>query len=247
MRRKALLIGNTHGLPGVKIDLYAVSAFLKSLEGGAWFDSEIQTLLNADKRLLMSEINAIKQEKHDYVIVHYSGHGGQELQTILEINSKGECIYESDLFNMASRQVCIFDCCRAYPQPAVASLSLNKAFAFESLDDSVSYVRRSYENRIMKSIPQQILMYGCAKGQSALDTSEGGIYTSSLLKMALKCDSTEPFKTVGTAHQEASGVVENLARARGTLQTPEIILPRCLSSQQLIISLNIANGYLLVG
>lgn len=238
MKRRALLIGNTNGLPGVKVDIDAIGVFLESRKGGAWNSVEISTIFDPTKAALTAMISAIKQQKNDFVVVHFSGHGGQERQTILEINSKGECIPESDLFGLATRQVSIFDCCRAYPEALSKNASLESdstiAFAMESLDAT----RERYDARQMQAIPQQVQMYACSKGQSALDTPDGGIYTSSILRAASASGGSNGFKTLGEIHQQAIPRVLDFAKSKGSKQVPEIVIPRCLASQQLILAIN---------
>ena len=116
MKRKAILIGNTSGLQGVKVDIFNFANYLKSNNGGAWYSSEIDELYDPPKNVLLSNIEAVKRDYPDYVVVMFSGHGGFIRSTILEINGKGESIDESALGNIAKRQLSIFDCCRSYPQ-----------------------------------------------------------------------------------------------------------------------------------
>jgi len=237
MKRRALLIGNTDGLPGVKVDISAVQNFLKSARGGRWKADEITTLIDPKEIDLGHAIREVKGQKNDFVFVHYSGHGGQERQTFLEINSNGERIKESDLFGLSERQVCIFDCCRTYSEIS-AKAALNESLESFALD-SHSDIREKYDLRQMQAIPQQVQMYACSKGQSALDTKEGGIYTSQILKSALHRNNNDQYITLGQIHQLASQKVEALAKSKGSKQEPEIIVPRCLSCQQLIFAINL--------
>lgn len=237
MKRRALLIGNTNGLPGVKVDLGAVESFLRSRKGGAWLSEEISTVVNPSKTSLNSTISTIKLQKNDLVLVHFSGHGGQERQTILEINAKGEYIFESELIGLATRQISIFDCCRAYPEPLYKSESRTLDSTFGAVMESVDNVRERYALRQMQAIPQQVQMYACSKGQSALDTADGGIYTSSILRAASSFGKSDEFKTPGEVHQQASIGVTEYARSKRTEQVPEIVVPRCLMAQQLILAI----------
>jgi hypothetical protein len=235
MKRKAVLIGNTSGLQGVKVDITRFSAFLKSNSGGAWYDSEIDILENERKSALLQKIDALKKQSFDYLVVLFSGHGGQLRQTILEINGQGETIEETLLRQVTERQLNIYDCCRAFPstmtKKAMESLSA-------SFSESVNRNRQRYDDRIMQAIPQQALLYSCSIGQVSYDTANGGVYLNNLLKAAQTIGYDQEFKLVGLAHQEAiAPTTENSLKEKQGRQVPEAVLPKCLSSQQLIISM----------
>ncbi|TCJ15235.1 caspase family protein [Parasulfuritortus cantonensis] len=238
MKRKALLIGNTSGLQGVQVDITRFFAFLKSNAGGAWYDSEIDVLENASKSVLLDKVNELRRQSLDYLIVLFSGHGGQVLrQTVLEINGAGESIEETKLRKMAERQLNVYDCCRSISSTVQKSIAMD-SLSF-SLRESVSQVRQRFENRIMQAIPQQALLYSCSVGQVSYDTASGGVYLSNLLKAAQTLDHSQGFKLVGLAHEEAMGpTVDYAAKEKHGRQVPEAILPKCLSSQQLVISIN---------
>ncbi|WP_175957850.1 caspase family protein [Burkholderia sp. BCC0405] len=232
MKRKALLIGNTGGLPGVAIDLERMSTFLKSYKGGAWYQNEIITLQNPAKNTLLAQVEQLKRDYLDYCVVLYSGHGGHCHETLLAINPREETITESLLWNIAPRQLSIFDCCRVELERVV------KASVMDSVDFSASAagsIRRLYEQRIMAAIPQHIRLYACSVGQYSIDTPDGAIYLSKLLRAAGKIEHGATYKTVGIAHDE----VRSQLLLSGAQQTPEAYLPKCLPQQQLILSMNI--------
>lgn len=236
MKRKALLIGNTHGLPGVKIDLKKFERFLISDIGGAWLSSEIEIIQNPSKSHLINKIEITKLQRHDYAVVLFSGHGGHARRTILEINQAGETIEDSQLHGIAPRQITVHDCCRSIVQPVAENLVLESAEFMKR--NSYNDVRQRYDSRIMQAIPQQVKLYSCSVGQVAYDTKDGGIYTSNLLASARSIPLYQPNKTIGVAHQEAIEPTQRQSReVGGTTQTPDAVLPRCLSQQQLIISI----------
>lgn len=236
MKRKALLLGNTHGLEGVKIDLLAFQEYLTTDRGGAWFSSEIDIKPDIVKRDLETLISNYKREKYDYVIVMFSGHGGQLRETILELNKHEEKIAESELRNIADRQLNIYDCCRAYPSYARESIMIMKAAFSESISESSS-IRERYAERIMQAIPQQVLLYSCAPGQYSYDSAKGGIYLQNLLRSTLAVEGD--FKLVSVAHQEAKILTESqVMKEHQRDQNPEGILPKCLSEQHLIFGIN---------
>ena len=151
MRRKALLFGNTAGLPGVNVDLDRFSAFLKSPVGGAWFGSEIDILTNMSKSDLLQYIQKLQANPVDYFILLFSGHGGQARETILEINGKGETIAETSLRKLGTRQLNIYDCCRVHLQELTES---TKFLRSEAMNVANLNARRKYESRIQQAIPQ---------------------------------------------------------------------------------------------
>ncbi|MGP1718463.1 MAG: caspase family protein [Methylophilus sp.] len=235
MKRKALLIGNTQGLNGVKVDLDKFRAFLLSEIGGSWNEKEIDTLVNPQKITLRSNLDIIRRQQYDYCVVVFSGHGGYLRQTVLEINAQGEKIEESLLKNLSSRQLNIYDCCRVQLRPVY------EGYAQDSLANlirkSQSTVRERYDNRIMQAIPQQASLYSCSIGEASYDTSTGGVYLSNFLDAAKKISPSYAFKTVGLAHQESIDPTQKFALSQGGKQNPDSVLYKCLSEQQLIISI----------
>jgi Caspase domain len=237
MKRKALLIGNNHGLPGVKIDLKKFEAFLLSDIGGGWLASEIEVISNPSKSHLANRIDAAKLQKHDYTIVLFSGHGGHARRTILELNQYGESIEDIQLHEISTRQITIHDCCRSITQPIFESTPARSA---EAMSRKLhSDVRQRYERRIMQATPQQVKLYSCSIGQVAYDTKDGGIYTSNLLASARAITGYQLDKTIGVAHQESIEPTQRLSKEiGGTEQTPDAVIPKCLSQHQLILSIH---------
>jgi hypothetical protein len=103
MRRIALLISNTNGLEGTKADVAKFSRFLRSLQGGAWEDSEIFPLPDPSRIGLFACLRKVRQVNVDYAIVMFSGHGGYRNETVLEINPDEETVTVSDLLHLAPR------------------------------------------------------------------------------------------------------------------------------------------------
>lgn len=236
MKRRALLIGNSNGLGGVKVDIANYVQFLKSDFGGQWFDSEINIKMNPSKIELLRTIQEIKNEKPDYAFVVFSGHGAYSKGTVLEINAQEESINEIDLKYISSRQVSIFDCCRnVISMPIVEKKSMGGTLNFS---DSRTNIRVAYEARILQSIEQQISLYACAINESALDTDEGGMYSKNLLKSARAIYILD-FLTIGVVHEKAAEYTKTEAFTKEKHnQNPTAILPKCISSQQLIFTIN---------
>jgi hypothetical protein len=237
----ALVIANTNGLDGTKIDIINFVKFLKSNHGGAWLNSEIhEPLYNPSLDELKSALGGIKRNNYDYVIVLFSGHGGQIRETILEINGDEEVIAESQLKNLAPRQLTIFDCCRVLPSYKADDAIMSKStmhFSESAIPNLREIIRKKYNERIMEAIPQQATLYSCSINESSYDTTNGAVYLTNLLDAAKKIN--REFKLVGVAHQEAKApTIEYSLRKHTGIQTPDQFLPKCLSNQQLIISIN---------
>lgn len=206
MKRKALLIGNSNGLQGVKLDIRHFTEFLKHDVGGQWYDSEIEVKMNPSKKDLLAAIQQFKSVKYDFFYVLFSGHGAYEKSTILEINGNDEYVYESDLKNIATRQISIFDCCR---QRISDSLNEGLVKSFRNSLSGMANIRAKYKSRIMQAIEQQVSLYACSVNESALDTEKGGLYIQNLLKAATNISSE--YKLVGVAHEEAATAATNEA------------------------------------
>jgi hypothetical protein len=236
MERKALLFGNSNGLSGVKLDIANFKKFLKSDFGGRWLDSEIIILMNPSKSELLNKIKDIKNQQPDYAFVLYSGHGAYTKETVLEINGNGDTVNESELKNIASRQISIFDCCRGVIlQPLFEDKTYSETI---KLFDSYSRLREKYDNRILQAIEQQVSLYACTIGQSSYDTEKGGIYSNSFLSCT-KPNINDSFKLVGIAQDEATPITKAKAwELYKKVQIPGHSIPKCISQQQLIISIN---------
>jgi len=236
MKRRALLIGNSNGLSGVKLDLANYSNFLKREIGGKWFGSEISIVMNPTRLELLSKIAILKREAPDYAFVVFSGHGAYSKGTILELNRNEEYIYESELHGIAARQLLIYDCCRNVIDISVTEDYSN--FSGTQLLNKANGIREMYDTRIMQAIEQQSSLYACSVGQSSYDTNKGGIYSNCFLSSVFPISENQ-FKLVGTAQDEATPKTTNKAwEIYKKVQTPDHSLPRCISRQQLIISIN---------
>jgi hypothetical protein len=225
MKKKILIIGNNEGLPGVKVDMQNYKTFFISQNGGEWRDDEIFEELNPTRDHILTLLDKLKQQQLDYLIVVFSGHGGQGRETVLELNGS-EYLSESRLHDLAVKQLNIFDCCRAF-SPALLEGVRNK---IEKKAMSYFSTRERYEKRISQAIPQMARLYACKEGEVAQDTSEGGAYSKNLIYAAI---GNVEYTTVGVAHQRAA---EQTSAVYGN-QHPDAILPRCLSGQELIIGI----------
>ena len=231
MNRKALLLGNTKGLPGVQIDLNNMYQFLLSNTGGAWYPDEILKYENISRSALDLLLLSYKQAKLDYFFIYFSGHGGYIRNTVLSLNSNNETINEYELVGFSERQLNIYDCCRYIEEEQKVAKSMDSMRAFS--ESSAYNYRLQYEKRIMAAKPQQVCLYACSVGEYANDTRNGGVYTQNLLLMAQK--SSTQFKLVSTAHYEACNPT---SLATNKTQNPDCLIPRLQDDDQLIISLH---------
>lgn len=241
MKRIALLIGNSHGLSGVKLDMAHWKDFLMSASGGQWHDDEICVTMNPARTYLLSLIKCLKAGKPDFAMVVFSGHGAYQRNTVLEINEKEELISENELTGIAPRQISVFDCCREMVKEETLSESQEKVRTFPEGGVLPRNVRPCYEKRIMEAKPQQICLYACSIGESAMDTGRGGIYTDSLLRISSSFPDGECYKLAGAAHNAAKFWTRTAAFAsyRHTQHPDVAFQPEYIpKEQQLIIGIN---------
>lgn len=232
MEKRILFVGNNDGLPGVKIDLKNFRKFFTSKYGGNWYGSEIIEMLNPTRLALLRKIQELKNLNLDYCIVIFSGHGGQHREIVVEINGDEELMLESEFKNISKKQLTIFDCCRGLMENLYENRGLNGPAMTKSFSADDQFIRAKYEIRIAQALNQQVTLYSCSINEFSSDTSEGGLYSKNFLKRALIIPNE--FKLVGINHEEAS----YLTKLENTNQNPDANIPRCLTNQQLIISIN---------
>lgn len=238
MKRIALLIGNSNGLEGVKKDLSAWKKFLLSPKGGAWKLEEIKTIMNPPKQELLHSIEKLKYKGYDLAIVVYSGHGGYDKSTILEINKREETINETDLLCIAPRQISVFDCCRCLVREDEPINESQIAFSTGAKLLDLQKIRSTYNDRILQAKRQQIRLYACSIDETALDTPQGALYIQALLEQAQLFPNDEEFGTVENIHDNAKKETCRRAAVQSHTQHPSAVLPKCLSQQKLILSIN---------
>lgn len=221
MKRIAYLLANTDGIPGTKKDVDDFHQFLSSCRGGAWEDG-IEIVERYDKCVdqVRSELAGIKLACYDYVIFYYSGHGAWERSTCLYINDGDEYINESETRHLALRQLSIFDCCRATPQSGLES----KVATFDEAIDSAEERRRIYREKfnrlIMAASSQEVRLYACRIGQSAIATGSGSLYTQSLINCAESMSRFQDVEAVAV-HRACCASVACAAKALGCEQNPD--------------------------
>jgi hypothetical protein len=184
MKRQAILIGapgsrySDNYLQGVDFDIKNYIKFLLSPSGGAWDKSEIIALKNPEKGDLL---NAVKTIKADYVLTVFSGHGAYSLngQTILAIN-RTEHLTLSNLVSKAPKQMFVVDACRSFIDSGISGFLGEELRNFPS-KLTKHEARTLFNNYLEKCEDGAVICYSCSVGETAVDSNDGGYFTTSLL------------------------------------------------------------------
>jgi hypothetical protein len=189
-------------------------------------------LQSPSKDSVINEIRALKSA--EYSIVIFSGHGyhdGASNSTIVELSSSVS-LDSKELKIGAPKHTLILDCCRQVYTPKLMFEDLAKAMDKRAVQLSSDECRRYYDKHIADCANGIVTLYSCSVGESALDdASRGGVYLSSLLKVAtqwLDQSSVDTSKnwnklTVVGAHDRAELLVK---QESGNRQNPNIQKPR---------------------
>ena len=238
MKRKALIIGNTRGDVGVCKDLLAYQKHLFNEKGGAWATGtdEVIVLRDPTREGVLSCIQRLKQEKLDFFMFIFTGHGGfsrMHNDTLMELSANGEEeIYETEILKVAPRQLNIMDCCRVYFPEAMEKLSMILANRQDSvmMNFSRQHARKVYDDLVMRSCIAQISLYACAIGESASGFHDkGSVFTNALLDLS-NFGTNSGIYTVEEAFNHAKFTIVNNPYED---QTPTARLPKCLANQRL--------------
>jgi len=238
MKRQAILLHYEDSALMTGKDVNDFSMFLQSMSGGAWFEHEIVCRKNIRLQDLNSLLEDTKKRSYDYLILYFSGHGGTERGTFIELNPDGECVQVSCLFNLAVRQLSVFDCCRSYP------VNENVSFALDSRDEFIvdsepdkAVVRKVFDDRVMDTPAQSMVLYACSEGECAHDFGSGGVYTQNLLQICRNFKGS--MLLVSQAHAAAHEPTVNEAFKHGMRQHPDFFMVKYPSRYQLPLALNV--------
>ena len=237
MKRKALLIGYSdvdemgYSRLNIKKDIDGYINFLRSAKGGAWYDSEIKTIINEDISELNKTIEQIRKEENDIVFVAFSGHGDyddvENYCRRLEI-SNGQTILEKKLWGLAKRQILICDSCSGLrSEYANESLLEEKnVIVAESVSEHQKIASRKRYDELCKNTHEQLIrLYASKIGTPAID-DDGGIYTQTLIH-TLNNAKTEI--DIVTAHDITKEIVINKTKnneSTDETQIPQRSVPR---------------------
>ena len=234
MKRKAVLIGTQGGwadskfLPGVSKDVEAYKALLLSPVGGAWREDEIETLV--DKRELAVRTAITGAGKADYSFVVFCGHGFEDTDTDSpHIELKERVFFDAGILDTkATLRTLILDSCRDLLSAREVALHLSlEAALFEATGTGLSALRcrAEFDRRLRLCKPGLVEIHSCAPGESAVDLSEGGLYSTKLLEAATSwADKARPHRFpdalgISAAHLAAVPEVKRLSKGK---QNPTI-------------------------
>lgn len=194
----AVLVGiSTYtAMPSLKYtddDAYRMYAFLKSPEGGAIPDDQIQILIDegANKQKIISSVKETfsQADPNDVVMFYYSGHGLAEAFVPSDFDGYNNMLYYKDVVaaldqSQAKNKICIADACYA-----------------GGLDNVKSGVRQpqvAYYDAFKKSSPGTAFFLSSRQEEYSLEDHglRSGIFSHYLIK-ALK----------GAADRNANGIV----------------------------------------
>lgn len=238
MKRKAILIGNTRDLAMTPCDLLNASLFLMSYQGGAWNMDEIVYMQDYSAHCILETIERTRNEENDYVIVYFTGHGGLQGGTIIEINPENELLEENSFFGLAPRQLIILDCCRDIQTSPLSIYGSSRSMS--PLEMALrKEVRTEYENLAMRAAPQLVRLYSCAEGESSYSSVNGSYYSYNLIESAKELLKSSDVVTIHQCHNLASQKTANVVKKDLKMeQHPTIIPAKCLAQAGLPFCFN---------
>lgn len=217
MNRHCILIGapgskvQGNYLNGVSKDMHKMKSFLTSNYGGAWKDSEITSIVNPEKSALLQLFR--EHMGADFQFVLFSGHGGIstiDSEMYVEINTNGDEVRVSTLYNNVDKEVIVLDTCRSYYTPTTERYD-EMAKALKSADiDIRSRYRKVYDNLILQAERGSIILYSSSPGEASNETDDGGVFTQALIKAGLSItNSANKNIFINTAFVIAESSVKN--------------------------------------
>lgn len=234
MRKQILIVGYAGALQGVSADIKNYCNFFTSPVGGMWYAEEINVLDKTSVAELIKYIQRYQAIQLDYFIFVFCGHGGSRNdEVVMEINDTDRLVRESEVVNVAPRQLNIFDCCRVKEDDNSCNL-LTEMRTFSQGGKIFGNVRKRYDERVLQAVPQSACLYACSLGESAMGNNSGGYYSYNLLKAARNTKNEDLYKTIGLCHNEACESLKTISPR----QHPDSKMPRCLTNRSLILSIH---------
>jgi hypothetical protein len=211
MKRKAFLIGapmikgTENYLEGVTPDIQNMRKHLVSLEGGAWFDSEIKIFENPSKQELRTELAG----SFDYVILQYSGHGFEYTEdgTYFDINPQ-ENISLNTLHSWitASKRFYFFDSCRQIQKRVREFIKSMSMDSFNFARSDIEQYRKKYEGILENCETGVSVIHSCSLHESANEdqTGKGGAFSYSYFQCSInKNCSSDKYYSIKTVFNSA--------------------------------------------
>lgn len=196
MRRCLIIIGNEGNLgnflSGVRPDIDRYLAFFKSDFGGAWEDTEIETLHYGWTRAeLCNTLVRRTNDGLDYALIVFAGHGYAERNkdVYFELSPNQE-VSLSDIESWLPYQkmLMIADSCQVYlDEPLLKTLteSIRTFSAGGRMANSRAVNRARYDKRIVSmDRNSKAFVSAVSPGEYAQDTSKGGLYSRTLMDIA---------------------------------------------------------------
>ncbi len=191
MNRLAIIISAPGGydkttdyLQGIEKDVGNWYNFFSSDIGGAWDKTEIEVIPDPTINDINNLQNHLKKNTYDFVILAFSGHGEYndiERTNMYYINN--EIIPESKFLFDVKRQLSIFDACRVYNPNLRKSRSNARHFSNSGQEQySRKKCKELYNNAILELPSVKGYLYSCSRGEGAIDTDNGGLFTLNLIE-----------------------------------------------------------------
>jgi hypothetical protein len=184
MKRKAIIIGsslsskNPKYLKGVSQDVNNYIDYLISSVGGAWYKSEIVTLLNPSRIQLNNAISACIG--CDLALVIFTGHGARNGVDFIQINDH-DIVPLSSVNVAAKKQITIADACRTeYSQDYFEGLS---GFGLQFDQNNKQVARSLYDYYISHFENGYFNLSSCSPGETSRDTNKGGLFSTTMLEV----------------------------------------------------------------
>jgi caspase domain-containing protein len=237
--RKAIIVGaprefggGTTTLAGVPKDVQRYRDFLLSNHGGAWASDEIVVLYEPSRVALLKELALAGSTAH-YTLTIFSGHGGHsDKYSELCINQWESIRSIEDFHTGASRQLTICDTCRAIEPMRKLAEDKKGTATFGAVPDVYrSQCRMKFDEAIGATPAFREIMWACSVGETAADTDDGGLFSTSLISHALQWARETKQTHLYDANRECLDVPNAFAWAKaeverynlpGSTQTPEL-------------------------
>jgi hypothetical protein len=157
-----------------------MKTFLESAKGGAWYNSEIITLVDPSYEDI---IKAKRAMKADYTITLFSGHGFEDDfgKKFLAL-SNGEFFRDKRLLNTSIRQLILIDSCRNFIRTGLSGVGIGDPWPhFDAGEAQLKIARSVYDRWIKESLPGKLILHSTQSGKYSYDTRQGGIFTQNLI------------------------------------------------------------------